>query len=461
MRLPRTIRLLPCAVALLVSAWSARGQYSGGVSGADGYAAAGAKHLRLDGSPMLSPAYTASAGGGDGYSSSGSAFNALNGGSLPAALFTATSSGGDGYSAAGRQHVPLDGSLAPSQLYTASAAGGDGYAVRGLLNRQIDGAAAPMASYTGGAGDGYDSSGFENVFVNPDAAVLVIYTGGSSGGDGYDFDGIRHSRLGGDGAAVEIYSAGASGGDGYDNHGRSYVRLDGIVPPVELYTASDAGGDGYDRAGVKFISFSGEAAIEFTYLGNGGDGYSLHGLRHNAINPALAPPAAIFAGDAGDGYDKRALPYVQNLGDDAAASPITFSGWLNSRFSEEEIAAGLAAPDADADFDGLGNLLEYAIGGDPRLVDASALGPQFRLSNLSEFGYPALPDHFLTALVHRNPLVLDAVLSVEVSSDLSSLWSTNETILVDSAPSAFLVRDQFGVKSDPHRNMRLRATLNP
>ena len=95
------------------------------------------------------------------------------------------------------------------------------------------------------------------------------------------------------------------------------------------------------------------------------------------------------------------------------------------------------------------------------MADSSVLGPDFRLSNLSDFGYPALADHHLTALVRRNPLVLDAVLSVEVSSDLSFLWSTSETILVDSMPSAFIVRDQLGVKTDPHRNMRLRATLNP
>ena len=170
---------------------------------------------------------------------------------------------------------------------------------------------------------------------------------------------------------------------------------------------------------------------------------------------------ALYAGNQGDGYDSQSLPFVQYLGGGEAASPITFAGWLSSRFSGEEIAAGLGAPAADADFDGLGNLLEYAIGSDPRVADASLLGPRFRLSNLSDFGFPALPDYFLTAYVRRNPLALDAVLSVEASSDLASYWSTGETIVVEAVPTALLVRDRFGVETDPRRSMRLKAALNP
>ncbi len=460
MRLPRAIRLLHCAAALTLLAVTARAQYTGGVSGADGFAVAGFRHQPLDGALLSSPAYTATVSGGDGYSSAGRTFVPLNGVSLPAALFTATTTGGDGYSTSGRLFVPLNGASLPSQLYTATtgitvAAGG------GLINRALDGAAALLTVYKGGGGDGYDRDGFENRFVSPEAAVLVIYTGGTSGGDGYDVEGIRHAGFGGVAAPVEIYSATETGGDGYDREGLQFVSFDGAAAPAGVFTATETGGDGYDRDGVIFVSLNGAAPDNFAYLNTGGDGFSLSGLRHGALSPAVALPDALYAGAAGDGYDTKSLPFVQYLGGGEAASPITFSGWLNSRFSEEEIAAGLGAPAADADFDGLANLLEYSIGSDPRVADASVFGPKFRLSNLSDYGYPALPDHYLTALVRRNPLALDAVLRVEVSSDLSSLWSTNETILVDSAPSIFLVRDQFGVMSDTHRNMRLRATLNP
>ena len=461
MRLPRAIRLLHCAAALTLLAVSARAQYTGGVSGADGYAKAGLRYVPLDGAVLFSPAYTSTVSGGDGYSSAGRAFVTLNGVSLPAALFTATTTGGDGYSTSGRLFVPLNGASLPSQLYTATTTGGDGYARSGLINRALDGAAALLTAYKGGGGDGYDRDGFENRFVSPEAAVLVIYTGGTSGGDGYDVEGIRHAGFGGVVAPAEIYSSTETGGDGYDREGVQFVSFDGAAAPAGVFTATETGGDGYDRDGVIFVSLNGATPVDFAYLNTGGDGFSLSGLRHGALSPAVALPDALYAGDAGDGYDTKSLPFVQYLGGGEAASPITFSGWLNSRFSEEEIAAGLGAPAADADFDGLANLLEYSIGSDPRVADASVFGPKFRLSNLSDFGYPALPDHYLTALVRRNPLALDAVLRVEVSSDLSSLWSTNETILVDSIPSAFLVRDQFGVKTDPHRNMRLRATLNP
>ena len=461
MRLPRAIRLLHCAAALTLLAVTARAQYTGGVSGADGFAQAGFRHLALDGSLLVSPAYTATVSGGDGYSRAGRTFVPLNGASLPAALYTATTSGGDGYSTAGRLFIPLNGASLPSQIYTATTSGGDGFSRSGLINRAMNGTAALLTAYKGGGGDGYDRDGFENRFISPTAAVLVIYTGGASGGDGYDFEGVRHAGFGGAAAPVEIYSATETGGDGYDREGVRFVSLDGAAAPAGVFTATETGGDGYDRDGVIFVSLNGVTPLDFAYLNTGGDGFSKSGLHHAALSPALAFPAELYVGDAGDGYDMKSLPFVQYLGGGAAASPITFSGWLNSRFSEEEIAAGLGAPATDADFDGLANLLEYSIGSDPRVADASAFGPQFRLSNLSDFGYPALPDHYLTALVRRNPLALDAVLKVEVSSDLSSLWSTNETILVDSVPSAFLVRDQFGVETDPHRNMRLRATLNP
>ena len=46
-------------------------------------------------------------------------------------------------------------------------------------------------------------------------------------------------------------------------------------------------------------------------------------------------------------------------------SPRNFANWETSRFTQQEILAGISAPDADPDRDGLANLAEYALGTDP------------------------------------------------------------------------------------------------
>jgi|GEM_PF-3963656 len=461
MRLPAAIRFPQysgaVAALLLTGVLHSRAQFAGG--GGDGYATAGLRHLPLDGASLLSPAYTATGTGGDGYSRSGQAFVALNGIVPPLQLYTASATGGDGYAFAGRPFIKLDGVTPPAQPYTATTTGGDGYAGAGLRNRAMDGAAEFLASYKGGGGDGYDQRGIEDEYLDPLAAVLVIYSGGS--GDGYDDAGLRHVPLGGAALPAVLYTAGDSGGDGYDSNGLRHHAMDGSAAFLELFLSSTNGGDGYDNAGAAFVAMDGQPAAAFAYLGNGGDGYDNDGLVHVLLTPALRLPDDLFAGGGGDGYDTISLPFVQYMGGGAAASGITFAGWLNSRFSGDEIAAGLAGPTVDADGDDLTNLMEFALGSDPRIADATAFGPDFRLSNLTDLGYPGLADRHLTAIVRRNPLALDATLRVEITSDISQWWTVDEIVPVDSVPSTFIVRDQFGIKTAPVRTMRLRATLNP
>ena len=47
------------------------------------------------------------------------------------------------------------------------------------------------------------------------------------------------------------------------------------------------------------------------------------------------------------------------------SSPRSFGTWVNANFSPAQISAGEAEPDADPDHDGLSNLAEYALGGQP------------------------------------------------------------------------------------------------
>jgi hypothetical protein len=323
----------------------------------------------------------------------------------------------------------------------------------------LDSSSPPLAVFKGGSGDGYDKQGIEDRPIDSAALVLAVYRGGT--GDGYDTDGVTFVPFSGGNEPAELFTAGDSGGDGYDTDGTRYFQLDGNSAPAALFTASESGGDGYDFFRASYISLDGTGLPEVAFLGDSGDGYSLGGFHHALLNPALLPPQALFAGGSGDGYDRQLLPFVQYLGGEGAASGVTYAGWRNSRFSGTETAAGLAEPDVDADGDGIDNLLEFALGSDPRVPDARLFGPDFRLSNLTDLGLPALPDKYLTAIVRRNPLALDATLSVEVSSDAASFWSVNETVPVESSRSLFIVRDEVGSKTAPRRLIRLRATLNP
>lgn len=445
------------ALFLLAVASPSQAQFAGGI--ADGYAGSGLRYAVPNGSSAPLPPYTASAVGGDGYGRAGFQFLRLDGAANAVVLFTAGVSRGDGYDRNGSSFLQISGPGLPTQVYTASAGGGDGYSLSGLAFQPLNGSAPVLALFKGGEGDGYDFFGLEKRVIDPAAASFAIYNGGE--GDGYDTAGLRFGVLDGELPPQVMYTATASGGDGYDLSGIRHFAVTPSEGSLELYLSSATGGDGYDRAGFAFQSLNGQAAFSLSYVGADGDGYSGNGLHHQALSIPVALPAALYAGSEGDGYDTEGLAFVQYLGGGEAASGITFSGWRFSRFSEDEINSGLADPGTDADGDGLANLIEFALGSDPREPDASAFGPQFRLSNLTDLGFPALADRHLTALVRRNPLALDASLQIEVADDVSVLWSVNETVLVESTPGSFIVRDQFGVNAAPRRSMRLRATLTP
>jgi hypothetical protein len=450
------LRFLAVA-AVAGAAGLAHGQYKGG--SADGYSAAGSGIRRLDGTSVASPAYLSSVSGGDGYDSGGLGNRSLDGSTLPAAIFTASTAGGDGYDRDGLSNLTLETPGIPSVIYLGSVTGGDGYDADGLFNRPLDGIAVLSTLFAGGGGDGYDESSLTEVALDSDLAWQFVFAGG--GGDGYDRRGLASRML--DTTVVDPapYRASLSGADGYDSRGLVTTRLDGIIIAGEIYTASLSGGDGYDRSGGVHFSLNGDAPFAFSYLGGNGDGHDARGLRHSALDPAVLPPVFLFAGSQGDGYDLALAPYVFYLGENGAAGPMTWSVWRNITFSEQERAAGLASDTADPDSDGLPNLLEYVLGSDPHLDDAGVFGPFYRVSDLSDFGLPALPDKHLTAAVRRDPRIFDATLSVEISGDLS-LWDTASLIPVGTShPNVLVLRDPLGIGDAPRRLMRLRATLDP
>ena len=93
--------------------------------------------------------------------------------------------------------------------------------------------------------------------------------------------------------------------------------------------------------------------------------------------------------------------------------PVTFGQWQGVFFSPAEIAAGLAAADQDASADGVVNLVEYALGLDPRANNSGALPVVTRT------GVPAA----LQITFERDAAKTDLDYLVESSQDLF-LWTT-------------------------------------
>lgn len=118
-------------------------------------------------------------------------------------------------------------------------------------------------------------------------------------------------------------------------------------------------------------------------------------------------------------YDGARLPYVKfprdsELRPAAPAVSPGFATFQALRFSTAELAAGVVtAPGADADGDGLTNLLEYAFGRDPKLGDAAGASPV-----VSE----TLGDKRLQIVFLRNTGAADLVYTVEASDDLK-VWT--------------------------------------
>ncbi len=454
------------ALLLLGSLTAALGQFAGSIG--DGFSNAGSIHMSISGQQAPGAPYSAGSltEGGDGYSREGVLFVRIGAGTNASPAYSASETGGDGYAMHGVRYFPLT-PVSPGTLavYKGSDTGGDGFDVRGLIMRTLTEAPLPFAVYRGSStgGDGYDAGGFTDVPVGGDAYAVVLFRGSDQGGDGYDVDGTVHASINTAPAPLAMFTAGESGGDGYDLGGTHHAALTSATAALAMFISSDAGGDGYDVDGSTHISLNGStdfASPVFTASGPGGDGYDMDGLRHFEVSPALINGAIAYTGGGGDGYDTRGLIFVQYLGGGEAASGITYEGWLNSRFNESEMNSGLADVAADADGDGLPNLMEFALGADPRVADAAFYGPKFRLSNLSDFGLAALSDHHLTAVVRPNSLALDASLTAEVGDQTERPWSRNDVIKVSEAPGVMILRDRMGISHEPRRFMRFRATLN-
>ena len=146
-------------------------------------------------------------------------------------------------------------------------------------------------------------------------------------------------------------------------------------------------------------------------------------------------------------------PFIVTASSGALAgnASVTITGerlahWRSAHFTPAEITAGLAADLADADADRLSNLLEYALGTDPR---AASTLPAATLD----------PTGHLTLTLTRPKSLPDVLYFGEATSDLTA-WPTAVPIeiLADGEPQTIRLTDPLGTGDSAQRFLRLRAS---
>ena len=151
------------------------------------------------------------------------------------------------------------------------------------------------------------------------------------------------------------------------------------------------------------------------------------------------------------GQDAAWLDQVFYLG-----NTVPLENWQARHFSSAELNDPLISGNlADADDDGVANILEYAVGQDPRLPDRLGL-PTVATIVINKVEY-------LTLRYQRNKLATDVNYLVEVSNDLKTWDSSPGTTVeigvtyLDAETELVLVRDTVSINSVSKRFMRLRV----
>jgi alpha-L-fucosidase 2 len=156
--------------------------------------------------------------------------------------------------------------------------------------------------------------------------------------------------------------------------------------------------------------------------------------------------------------DKNAASGGYNLAFDfikltpvAASPPSPIEQWRAAEFGADANNPAISGNDADPDHDGVPNLLEYALGRNPLVADAT------NLTTIDD------STGYLTLIYHRAKIATDVTFIVEVKDDLTDVWTMDvQTPVVtgdgNGLTDTVSVRDSVPMSSAPHRFMRLRVT---
>ena len=191
-----------------------------------------------------------------------------------------------------------------------------------------------------------------------------------------------------------------------------------------------------------------------------------------SANPALIPSGNIAFSGSGATTRMTLTPLAGAAGssvitltaNDGAASSVRvtpFNQWRERVFNGVELAdLAVSGALADADHDGVVNLLEYGVGSDPNDPTDGPGRVEFIREDVAGVSYPALRFNRLRAELDPSPLI-----SVELATDDFN-WRVEpgDTVEVRATPvdethDQVVIRSTLRMSDFPRQMMRLRFTL--
>jgi fibronectin-binding autotransporter adhesin len=188
----------------------------------------------------------------------------------------------------------------------------------------------------------------------------------------------------------------------------------------------------HDRLDVGPVTLSGASSVLITASAAPGTGtYTL--LRStSALSgtlPSLTLPGGFIGALTFNGTDLQ-----------LTLSAVPFANWA----TQHGLTGADALATADPDFDGLQNLIEYAVGTSP----SSSTSTPWMITTAS--GY-------LTLSIIKSTAASGVTWSAQSSGDLVT-WQSSDTTTLTNDASTFSARDNFPVATQPRRFLRLKVT---